>query len=116
MQGHQVIEGLISGKLHGFAETRKGKNDSSYAVAKVLAAPHDGEPLFVNVIAFVPDACAALMALSDGDAVAIAGSLTPKVWTDKQGNTKPALDMIAQQVMTVYHAGAKGLAMSEVQG
>jgi single-stranded DNA-binding protein len=102
-----MIEGLIAGTLVGLAETRQGKNDTSFALAKVKATAGDGESLMVNVIAFATEASAALMALDDGDAVALAGSLTPKVWTDKQGNTRPALDMVATQVLTVYHATQK---------
>ena len=102
-----MIEGLIAGHLVGLAETRQGKNDSTFALAKVKAIAGDGESLIVNVIAFAAEASAALMALDDGDAVALAGALTPKVWTDKQGNTRPALDMVATQVLTAYHAARK---------
>lgn len=102
-----MIEGLITGHLVGLAETRQGKNDSTFALAKVKATAGDGESLIVNVIAFAAEASAALMALDDGDAVALAGALTPKVWTDKQGNTRPALDMVATQVLTAYHAARK---------
>jgi single-stranded DNA-binding protein len=102
-----MIEGLIAGHLVGLAETRQGKNDSTFALAKVKAMAGDGESLIVNVIAFAAEASAALMALDDGDAVALAGALTPKVWTDKQGNTRPALDMVATQVLTAYHAARK---------
>lgn len=102
-----MIEGLIAGHLVGLAETRQGKNDSMFALAKVKAIAGDGESLIVNVIAFAAEASAALMALDDGDAVALAGALTPKVWTDKQGNTRPALDMVATQVLTAYHAARK---------
>lgn len=106
-----MIDGLIAGKLYGVAEQRKGKNDTHFAVAKVLATPGEGDALFVNVIAFHPDACDALLALDDGDTLALAGTLTPKVWTDKQGNTRPSLDMVAQQVLTVYHVNSKRKAM-----
>lgn len=102
-----MIEGLIAGHLVGLAETRQGKNDSTFALAKIKAMAGDGESLIVNVIAFAAEASAALMALDDGDAVALAGALTPKVWTDKQGNTRPALDMVATQVLTAYHAARK---------
>lgn len=102
-----MIEGLIAGTLVGLAETRQGKNDTTYALAKVKATAGDGESLIVNVIAFAAEAGAALMALDDGDAISLAGALTPKVWTDKQGNTRPALDMIASQVLTVYHVNQK---------
>lgn len=102
-----MVEGLIAGTLVGLAETRQGKNGSSFALAKVKATTGDGESLIVNVIAFAAEASATLMALDDGDAVALAGALTPKVWTDKQGNTRPALDMVATQVLTAYQAGQK---------
>ncbi|TXH90241.1 MAG: single-stranded DNA-binding protein [Rhodoferax sp.] len=97
-----MIDGLVSGRLVGVAEQREGKNATRFAVAKVRATAGDGDTVVVNVIAFSADACAALLALDDGDAVALAGGLTPKVWSDKQGNTKPALDMVATKVLTAY--------------
>lgn len=100
-QGNDVIDGLVAGRLVGEAEMRDGKNATQFAVAKVRAAGGDGEPVLVNVIAFVPEACAALRALQDGDAVSLVGALTPKVWTDKQGNTKPVLDMVASRVLAM---------------
>ena len=45
--------------------------------------------------------------------IALAGALTPKVWTDKQGNTRPALDMVATQVLTAYHAARKQQTLAE---
>ncbi len=97
-----MIDGLVAGRLYGEAEMREGKNASSFAVAKVKAMAADADPpVLVNVIAFAPQACKALMALRDGDPVSLAGSLSPKVWTDKQGNTKPALDMVAARVMGI---------------
>ncbi len=99
-----MIDGLVAGKLIGQAEMREGKNASRFVVAKVRATAGDGDATVVNVIAFAPEACSALMALDDGDAVALAGSLTPKVWSDKQGNTKPSLDMIASNVLTAHPA------------
>lgn len=97
-----MIDGLVSGRLVGVAEQREGKNATRFAVAKVRATAGDGDTVVVNVIAFSADTCAALLALDDGDAVALAGGLTPKVWSDKQGNTKPALDMVATRVLTAY--------------
>jgi len=102
-----MIEALITGTLTGLAEQRQGKNDTTFVLAKVKATPGDGESLIVNVIAFAPEACAALLALDEGDTVALSGALTPKVWTDKQGNTRPALDLVASQVQTVYHVDRK---------
>jgi single-stranded DNA-binding protein len=106
-----MIEGLITGTLVGLAEQRQGKNDTSFVLAKVKATPGEGESLIVNVIAFAAEACAALLALDEGDALALSGTLTPKVWTDKQGNTRPALDLVASQVLTVYHVDRKRAAL-----
>lgn len=78
-------------------------------------AAGDDESLFVNAIAFDAGACAALLALNDGDSVSLAGTLTPKVWTDKDGNARPALDMVAHQVLSAYHVTRKRAAMQEGQ-
>ena len=102
-----MIDGLIVGKLFGDAEMRDGKNASRFAVAKVKATSADGEAIIVNVIAFATETCTALLALHDGDSLALSGSLTPKVWVDKQGNTRPALDMVASQILTAYHVAHK---------
>lgn len=102
-----MIDALIAGKLYGQPAERTSKTGRPFAVAKVRAAAGDGESLFVNVIAFDPGACAALLALGDGDSVALAGSITPKVWTDKEGNSRPSLDMVAAQVLTAYHVQRK---------
>ncbi|MBT3065656.1 single-stranded DNA-binding protein [Rhodoferax sp. U11-2br] len=97
-----MIDGLIAGKLLGDPEQRLGKGESRYVVAKVRAQAGDGEHLIVNVIAFEAMCCSDLLLLRDGDSVALSGSLTPKAWTDKQGNVKPALDLVAQRVLSAY--------------
>lgn len=101
-----MIDGLVSGKLYGEPKEGTGKNGHPYVTAKVRAA--DGsETHFVNVIAFVDPARRELLALSDGDSVALSGSLSPKTWTDREGQTRPALDMVAVQVMSLYQLGKK---------
>ncbi|MFZ4480799.1 MAG: single-stranded DNA-binding protein [Rhodoferax sp.] len=106
-----MIEGLISGTLVGLAETRQGKNGSSYVLAKVKASSADGDGIIVKVIAFAAQPGEALMALDDGDAVSVAGSVAPKVWTDKAGNVRPAMDMIAGGVLTLYQLAQKRIAI-----
>lgn len=95
-----MINALVMGTLLGEAEAREGKNASTFVVAKVKAPCAEGETVIVNVIAFDADTCKALMALEDGDALAMSGSITPKVWSDKQGNTRPALDMVVGKLLT----------------
>ncbi|MCG5073037.1 single-stranded DNA-binding protein [Paraburkholderia tagetis] len=102
-----MIEGLIAGKLYGTAQTRTGPSGRVFTTAKVRAAASDGDTLFVNVITFSDSTAAALLALEDGDAVTLAGTLTPKVWTDKHGEARPALDMNAHAMLTTYHVRRK---------
>ncbi len=104
-----MMDALIAGKLHARPEQRTGANGKPYATARLRAAAGDGEGelLFVNCIAFDHAAMAALLALDVGDALAVAGSITPKVWTDRDGNTRPALDMVVTQVLTAYHVDRK---------
>ena len=108
-----MMDALIAGKLHALPERRAGANGKPFATARLRAAAGDGEGdlLFVNCIAFDPAAMAALLALDVGDALAVAGSITPKVWTDRDGNTRPSLDLVAHQVLTSYHVTRKRAAV-----
>jgi single-stranded DNA-binding protein len=96
------IEALILGKLHQRAEQRTSKTGRPFVTAKARTAAGEGESLFVNVIAFGDTACAALLALDAGDSLALAGTLKPGAWTDREGNARPSVDMVAAQVLTVY--------------
>ena len=97
-----MIEGLVTGTLIGRAEERQGKHDSAFVLVKVKTQSGEGESLIVNVIAFAAETRFALLALDEGDTVAVSGALTPKVWTDKQGNTRPSLDMVAHRALTAH--------------
>lgn len=98
-----MIDGLIAGRLLGDASRRVDKTGRTYIVARVLARTKADEEFIVNVIAFDDAPCAALLALADGDSLSLSGPLTPKVWTDKQGNTRPSLDLIANRVMGLQY-------------
>jgi single-stranded DNA-binding protein len=111
-----MIDGLIAGKLYGAPQERTSKTGKPFAVAKVVCAAGDSESLFVNVIAFSHSVCTALLALGDGDSVALAGMLTPKVWTDRDGNARPTLDIVAAQVLTAYHVTRKRKAVAKDEG
>lgn len=102
-----MIDALIAGKLYGSAKQGTGKNGNTYITAKVKAVAGNGETLLCGVIAFDDKAQAALLALDDGDSVALSGSLTPKVFQAKDGEYRPGLDMVAYAVLTAYHVKRK---------
>ncbi len=102
-----MIDALIGGRLYGQAEERTGHAGSTFVTCKVRTTTNDGDTIFCNVIAFDDDVQRALLAMGDGDSVALSGALTPKVWIDKQGKTHAAVDLIAHAVLTAYHATRK---------
>ncbi|CAB3742207.1 MULTISPECIES: single-stranded DNA-binding protein [Paraburkholderia] len=97
-----MIDGLVGGRLYGEAQIRTGQNGKRFVTCKVRATTNDGDTIFVNVIAFDDEVQTALLALGDADSVALSGALTPKVWTDKNGLIKPAVDMVAHKVLVGY--------------
>ncbi len=98
-----MIEALVSGKLQGQPEQRTAKTGRAYVQARMRVAAGAEEAHFVRVTAFSESACAALLALGDGDTLAVAGTLKPGAWVDRDGNAKPNLDLVAAQVLTAYH-------------
>lgn len=102
-----MIDALIAGRLHGKPASRTGPSGKSFVVAKVRTPLADGETIFVSVISFDKGVGAALLALSDGDSVALSGELKSKVWQPKEGEAKPALDLVAHAVLTAYHVSRK---------
>jgi single-stranded DNA-binding protein len=102
------ITALISGRLVADPERRTGGSGKPYTTAKLLAAADD-ESVFCSVIAF-STAADQLAALLKGDTVALVGRTKPKAWT-KDGETKSGLDVVADQVLSVYHLRRKQDAM-----
>lgn len=98
-----MIDALIQGKLYGQPTQRTTKAGKPFAVAKLRVATTEGESTFVSVVAFDDVPVAALLALKEGDSVAVTGPLKVGTWQDKDGNHRPALDVVAQQVMSRTH-------------
>lgn len=108
-----MIDALIGGKLYGKPQQRTGGTGKPFVTCKVRTPTGDGDNIFVNVIAFAQDVCGSLLALGDGDSISLSGSLTPKVWTDKAGEARPSLDLVAHAAVTAYHVTRKRAAMKD---
>lgn len=108
-----MIDALTAGRLYGAPRQGTGKTGDTYTTAKVKVMAGNGDTLLCNVIAFDEKAQAALLALDDGDSVAMSGSLTPKVYHDKAGDCRPALDLICHVVLTPYHVQRKHQAVGD---
>jgi len=101
-----MIDGLVSGRIFGTPENRTGRKESRYVSARIIVTTEQHK-ITAHVIAFDEEAQHALLALEDGDAVCVAGTLTPKLHEDKNGTIKPALDVIAHAVLSAYHVRHK---------
>ena len=106
-----MIDALIAGRVYGQPSERTGKSGKRFVVAKLRAAVDGADTVFINVVAFADSAQSALLALGDGDSAAVTGPLKIGVWQDKEGNTRPALDLVAHQVLTSYHVARKRAAV-----
>jgi len=111
-----VIDALIQGRLRRTPESRTSAAGKPFAVASLRTTVRDGSAVFVSVIAFHQAAITALLALSDGDSVSIAGELTPKVYTPPVGEPRINLDLIAHAVLTEYHVSRKRRAVQDAPG
>ena len=108
-----MIDALIGGRLYGKPQSRTSKNGNPFATAKVRTPMANGESAFVNVIAFSDSTRAALLALVEGVFFALAGKLKVSVYTDKDGQSRPSLDLTAFAVLTEYDVQCKRQAVAE---
>lgn len=107
-----MIDALLSGRLAADPKEGAASNGNRYATARLHVAAGAEDRITVSVIAFDAVTVAGLLALKPGEAVTLAGELTPKVWTDKDGNARPSLDMKAHALLTPYHVQRKRQAMA----
>ena len=97
-----MIDCLVSGRLHGVPQQRTAKTGRTFTTAK-LRVPTGEDSMFCNVIAFDQGTQDALMTLTAGESVALAGELRVSTWTDKSGTAHPSLDLVASRSLTQYH-------------
>jgi single-stranded DNA-binding protein len=108
-----MIDALIQGSLYGGPQKRASKAGRIFVTAKLRTSIANGESLFVNVIGFSDTVITALLALAEGDSVAIAGELNVGIYTDKNGNARPSLNLTAHAVLTEYDVQRKRRAVAE---
>ncbi len=101
-----MLEVLIAGKLHRPAEAKTvgGKE----CVEAVVRVPTEGEAVFVKVTCWAPEPRRALLALSEGDAVCVAGAAKLRAWVGtRDAKMHAGMDVTATVVQSVYAARVK---------
>ncbi|RRW95361.1 single-stranded DNA-binding protein [Pandoraea apista] len=110
-----MIDGLVLGRLMSAVVSRTDQHGKPYVTATAIAVDNSGVHIFVNAIAFHPTARQALLMLNEGESVALSGGLKLKIWTDREGQKRSALDMEVHSVLTLHHAKFKRKAMQYLQ-
>lgn len=108
-----TLHALITGRLIADPESRTGTGGKAYTVARV-AAGTDDESVLCSVIAF-GHVGEQLAALAKGDSLALVGRTKPKAWIDREGQPRAGLDVVADQLLTVYHVRRKRQAMAPAE-
>ena len=108
-----MIDALIGGKVHGQPQQKTTKAGKPFAVAKVKVPTGDGQAVFCSVVAFADHVVRGLLALGDGDPLSLTGALTVGVWTTRDGEAKPSLDLVASGLLTPYHISKRRAAMTD---
>lgn len=94
---------LTMGTLHSKPERRTGATSGkAYVTAQLRTSAGEGVSVFLRLVTFSESACAALLALDAGDAVAVAGDLKLSAWVDREGAARPSADLVVGQVLTPY--------------
>lgn len=105
---------LASGTLVSDPRERMSTTGKTYCTASMRVPAEDSDAMLVSIIAFASDAVAALLALSKGDSVAIAGRAKLSTW-EKDGEQKHGLSVVADKVLTVYAAGKQRKVARELE-
>lgn len=111
-----ALDVLAQGKLLKAAQQRTGASGKPFVTAQLAVSTEahgagEADSLLVSVIAFRREVQDALLALGAGDAVAIAGRARLNTWNGTDGALRTGLSVVADGVLTAYHARRKREAM-----
>lgn len=106
------MQGIAGGRIYGAAQHRTVRG-TPFATAR-LCVPTGADPRCMAVVAFDPTAQAALLALDDGDAVSLVGTINVEARTARGRLSKSTVSMIATRVLTAYSAKRRRDAAAEV--
>jgi len=109
-----MLTALVSGTLTSDPVERISTAGKPYATALMRVPSEDAEALLCSLIAFAPDAVRALMLLTKGDNLAVAGRGKLTTW-EKGGEQRHGFSVVADQVLTAYQVDKRKRAAREVE-
>ncbi|ATQ67352.1 MULTISPECIES: single-stranded DNA-binding protein [Methylosinus] len=100
---------LISGTIGRRPERRTARTGKPFVTAS-LRAVGGGSVMWWSVVAFDDGAAAELLALVEGDAVAIGGPMKAEIWAPADGKARVNLSIVATTVASLKAAQRKSKA------
>ena len=101
-----MIAALIHGELVSDPVQRTSASGKPFWTGTVRTAA-GAEALFVGVSTFAESAGARLMALRKGSTLAAAGVLEQTAWVGRDGTSRAAWRLTANEILTIYSASKK---------
>ena len=94
---------ILIGNLGADPESKQTRDGSTMAKLRLAtkAPKKDGETSWWSIAAFRFNADFALKYLSKGDQVLVEGSVSMRKYTDKEGNPRQAVDVVADRIQSV---------------
>lgn len=95
-----MIRSVITGRLHNDPQPRTGQSGKPFATAGLWVDAEGDQRIWCSAIAF-GSAAERLLQLKAGDALALSGRLTPKVYAKDGAEPRVSLDLVADEVAAV---------------
>jgi single-strand DNA-binding protein len=76
-------------KVRGVAKDRKRDSNGEWV---------DGDPIFIDILIFGKPAEHIVESVNKGDTIIVKGRLTPNNWTDKEGNERKEVKIMADEI------------------
>lgn len=96
----------VKGNVGSEPELKFSKSDKAYVTLSVAYTPRskqgdewiDGETMWFRVVQFGARAEATVDAIKKGDSVIVTGEMKQSTYTDKEGNEKTSLEIVADNI------------------
>lgn len=102
-----MIDAIVTGKLFAAPASLTSKAGNPFAKVRLLVGTSDGGSLFVSLVCFDEKLIGQLLALDRGDSLAVAATLTPKAYLDRNNEPAASLDGVIHHITTPYHISRK---------
>jgi single-stranded DNA-binding protein len=96
-----VIDALVTGKLIKDPVELTGKTGQPFTRFMLNTPSKEGAYVLITGVAF-GDVAERIARLHKGDALSVAGELSPTEWTDREGVEKHGLNVVVSAALSVY--------------